>query len=282
MKKFLAAILITAASHFCYAQDVNFKVQYLPNHIYNLSGSITMNLNTDLSKVPQIADQLTKQGISEPINAVMVMELTGAINTGTASADKTFPFTMNVNMPSMTVNVNGKQMPIPMPKASATNIFGHISAEGRMSVDSLNGKKIPDSVAQKTLGMMNNMFKMVKFPDHPMKIGESFTQQIPFDIPMLSGLSNNIATTYKLVSIDGNKANFDVTQDMNMHMDVKGKVNINLTGGGTGKMVYDISNNFFSTYTTNSNMQIAVKGDNVDVTGNLKIDGGMTYVISGK
>ena len=182
----------------------------------------------------------------------------------------------------MCVNVNGKDMPIPMPKNTSTRMFGHITAGGQMSVDSLNGQKIPDSVAQKTLGMMNSMMRMVKFPDHPLKVGESFTQQIPLNIPMLNGMSNNIATTYTLVSVQGNIANFDVKQDMNMHMDIKGKVTISMTGAGTGKMTYDIAKSFPVTYTTDASMDIAVKADNINVTGKMQMGGTMNFTVTSK
>lgn len=281
MKKFLPAVLILVATNFCKAQSVNFKIGYQPNRNYHLIGDMKMSVVTDLSSVPKMADQLKQQGITEPINADMTMQLNCAINTGSTSADKTFPYQMNFNMPSMTVNINGKNIPIPMPKNTDMRIFGHI-AGGQLSVDSLNGQKIPDSVAQKTLGMMNNMTRMVKFPDHPLKVGESFTQQVPLNIPMLNGLSNNIATTYTLVGVQGNVAKFDIKQDMNMHMDIKGKVLISMTGAGTGKMTYDISNSFPMTYTTNANMQIAVKADNLNVTGNMQMGGTMNFAVTDK
>jgi len=129
---------------------------------------------------------------------------------------------------------------------------------------------------------MNNILQMVKFPDHPLNVGDSFTQQVPLNIPMLSGVSNNVATTYTLVSIKGNIANFDVKQDMNMHMNIKGKVDIGFTGAGGGKMVYDISNGFPVSYTTNANMQITVKTDKINVSGNLIMTGTMNYTITGK
>jgi len=282
MKKILLSILITGAVNFCYAQSVNFKIAYMPDHNYQLSGNMTMNISTDLSKVPQIADQLTKQGISEPVNAVMNMQLSGLVTTGDPGADKTFPYVMNYGMSSMSFNINGKQIPIPVPANSNTKIYGRVNPEGQLSVDSLNGKKIADSIQQKTVSMMNNILQMVKFPDHPLNVGDSFTQQVPLNIPMLSGVSNNVATTYTLVSIKGNIANFDVKQDMNMHMNIKGKVDIGFTGAGGGKMVYDISNGFPVSYTTNANMQITVKTDKINVSGNLIMTGTMNYTITGK
>lgn len=282
MKKFLPAILIIAAANICKAQSINFKLCYQPDHNYQLTGDMKMGVTTDLSSVPQIADQLKQKGITEPVNAVMNMQMNFNINTGDAAADKTFPYQMSFAMPSMSANVNGKDMPIPVPKNSGMKMYGHVAQGGQLSIDSLNGQKVSDSIAQKTLGMMNSMLKTVNFPNHPLKVGDSFTQQIPLNLPMFTGLSNNVATTYTLVSVQGNKANFDIKQDMNMHMDIKGKVNITMTGTGTGKMTYDISNSFPITYTTDANMDIAVKADNMNVTGKMQLSGTMTYVITAK
>jgi hypothetical protein len=127
---------------------------------------------------------------------------------------------------------------------------------------------------------MNSMLKMIKFPDHPLKPGDTFTQQVPFTLPMLSGEGNSIETTYKLVSVDGNKANFDIMQNISIKTDIKGKLNIALTGSGTGKMVYDISNNFPSTYTSTANVQVSVKTDKINVSGTLNMNGTMNYTIT--
>lgn len=282
MKKFLPAILIIAAANICKAQSVNFKLSYQPDHNYQLTGDMKIGVVTDLSSVPQIADKLKQQGITEPVNAVMNMQMNFNINTGNTANDKTFPYQMNFTMPSMGVTVNNKEMPIPVPKNTGTKMYGHVAPGGQLSIDSLNGQKIPDSIAQKTLTMMNSMLKMVNFPNHPLKVGDSFTQQIPLNIPMFKGISNNIATTYTLVSIQGNRANFDIKQDMSMHMDIKGKMSIAMTGVGAGKMIYDVSNSFPISYTTNANMDIAVKADNINVTGKMQMGGTMTYVITAK
>jgi hypothetical protein len=281
MKKFLSVALIIAAASFCKAQSITFKIGYQPDHNYQLTGNMKMSITSDLSSVPKLSDMLTKQGITEPVNAVLDMQLVSSVITGHADAGQPFSYLMSFSMPSMGVTVNGKQMPIPVPKNTATKIFGHITS-GQLSVDSLNGQKVPDSVAQKTMGMMNSMLKMVKFPEHPLKVGESFTQQVPLNIPMLNGVSNNIATTYTLVSVQGNTANFDVKMDMNMSMDIKGKVKITMTGSGSGTMAYDIKQSFPISYTTNANMQINVKAENINVSGTMQMGGTMNYVITTK
>jgi hypothetical protein len=280
MKKILNTLLIAAAINFCHAQGVTFKIAYKPNHSYQMNGNLNMTINTDLSSVPQIASALTAQGINEPINAQADMQLQSNITTGHAAAGS-MPFNLNFNLAGMTVNVNGKPIPIPMnPSMGNIKMAGHINDGFKLSVDSMNSKKVPDSVAAKTMSMMNNMYKMINFPDHPLKPGESFTQQIPFNLPMGKDMNINVKVTYTLVSIEGTKANFNLVQDMNMQMNMQGKANVTFTGGGTGKMVYDIANNFFSSYESNAAIKINVKADKMDINANMNVKSNMSYLIS--
>jgi hypothetical protein len=258
-----------------------FKIKYLPSHTYQMSGTSNINITTDLSNVPQIAGALTAQGITEPINAQADIQLQASTVTGAAATDGTVPYNMSFNMAGINVNVNGKQIPIPVsPALGNVKMSGHIADGLKLSVDSVNGKKVPDSVAAKTMSIMNNMFKMITFPDHPMKPGDSFTQNMPFSLPMGKGFDINIKITYTLISVSGGKAYFDIVQDINMQMNIKDKANVNITGSGTGKMVYDVANNFFSSYDSNATMKVNVKADKMDINANLATKSSMTYVIT--
>jgi hypothetical protein len=284
MKNIFSVLLISAAFNFCHAQSVNFKIKYLPNHTYQLSGNSQITINTDLSSVPQIANALSAQGITEPVNAVANMQMQSTTTTGAIAADGTTPFNMGFSLPSIAVNVNGKQIPIPMNAAmSNVKMYGHVGTDGKMNVDSLNGKKVADSAAVKALSMMNNMFKMINFPDHPLQPGDTFTQEMPLSLPVGGkGFDINIKITYKLISTDGAKANFDIVQDINMQMNIKDKANVSVIGGGTGKMVYDIANNFPSYFSSSADMKVNVKASGMDINANVTSKGEMNYVVTAK
>lgn len=111
--------------------------------------------------------------------------------------------------------------------------------------------------------MVNKMMDGVKFPDKPMTVGESFTQDMPFPIPML-GADSKIAIKciYKLTDVKGNLAYFDValTFDMNLDKTSAGN-NLSLkgTGRGNGKMIYAIDKNFAVGNKSNLDMQMDIQ-----------------------
>ena len=65
----------------------------------------------------------------------------------------------------------------------------------------------------------------------------------------------NSEVVYKLVSIADGNANFDVQQSMNMSVPIAGAT-VNISGDGTGKMVYSIKDNFATDYNTTINLKV--------------------------
>jgi hypothetical protein len=136
-------------------------------------------------------------------------------------------------------------------------------------MDSAEGKKIADSTEKKMQQMMDLFQKQVQFPDKALKPGDTFTQGSPMDIPITQGQSIHIDAnmTFKLVSISNGKAYFDLVPNFSMNFQIK-TIAINISGTGTGKMVYDIKNNFPLSKEGTLNMKIKETSDklNVDAT----------------
>ena len=84
--------------------------------------------------------------------------------------------------------------------------------------------------------MMSLLQKQIKFPDKPLKPGDSFTQAMPMNIPISkdNNLKMDGGVIYKLVSISDGKAYFDIVPNLSMMFTIKNTV-VNLTGTGTGK-----------------------------------------------
>ena len=109
--------------------------------------------------------------------------------------------------------------------------------------------------------MVQSFQNNLKFPDKPMKIGDTFEQDMPFNIPgMGSDMKIGAKVSYKLISISGGKANFNITYNMNMDM-AAGKsipAAMHMTGGGAGTMEYDIATNYPTHYVQNMDMNMAI------------------------
>jgi hypothetical protein len=279
MKKILFVSILLLTFNFVKAQnEVLFKVKYLPSHTYQFNGGGTFAVQTDLSSNKEIASKLAAQGITQPINAVIQFDIKGKTTTYTINADKVIPLIMNFSTPTISGTVNGK--PIPIPSKSANSIiYGHVDANGNLNVDSLNGKKLNDSASNEAKSMMNKMMGLVNFPEQPLKIGGSFTRDIPFNFPMAKGMALNIKITYKLISISNGKAYLDLVPDLNMKMQIK-QMGLTITGTGAGKMVYDIKNSFPLSQTTDIFMTINLQSEKFSASGTAKVTGTSTYIIN--
>jgi len=270
MKKiFLMALMCLGFTQLWGQQGVVFKIKYLPNHNYQTNVSVDMKANVTATGDPQILDKLKEQGITQPVNANLSIALGGVMKTGALAADKSVPVNMDYKINNISVSANGNQVPIP-PKATEKDIklSGHISQDWKIKIDSADGKAVADSAQKKMEQMMAMVQKNVEFPDKPLKPGDTFTQNVPMNIPVKEG--NNIkidaGVTYKLVKIADGKAYFDLTPTFNMNL-VIGKVSVVMTGTGTGSMVYSIKDSFPTSKKGNINVKLKVTSPKINVDG---------------
>jgi hypothetical protein len=246
-----------------------FKIKYLPNRNYQTSVNVDMKINANLTGDQQLMDKLSSLGITSPALANLLLGLTGVTKTGSAGADKTFPLTMDYKINNISVSANGKDLPIP-PKATEQDLkmVGHISSDWKLVIDSAEGKKVDDTTEKKMQQMMDLFQKQIQFPDKPLKPGDTFTQGSPMSIPISQGKNVQIdaAITYKLISISDGKAYFDIVPDFSLNFSMK-DVSVNMSGTGTGKMVYSMKDSFPLSKTANINMKIKVTTPKVNVDG---------------
>jgi hypothetical protein len=251
-------------------QGVVFKIKYLPNKNYQSNISVDMKVTATVSGDQEILDKLKEQGITQPVNANVSLALGGLMKTGALGADKTMPMNLDYKINNISVSANGNQVPIP-PKATEKDIkaVGHISQDWKIKLDSADGKAVADSAQKKMEQMMNMVQKQIQFPDKPLKPGDTFTQGGPLDLPAGKNggdVKITFGTTYKLVKIEGDKAYFDLTPTFSMNMQMK-NISVDMSGTGTGKMVYSIKDNFPISKEGNINMNIKVTSPKVNVAG---------------
>lgn len=283
MKKiYLLALLCLGITQLKAQDGVVFKVKYFPNHNYQTAVNVGIKVNATLSGDTALINKLKSQGITQPVIASITMGLNGSMKTGAQGADNTFPLNMDYKITNLDVKANDKQIPIP-PKISEKDIkvMGHITPDGLIKIDSAGGKKMNDSTEKKMKQMMDMVQKQIKFPDKPLKPGDTFTQGAPINIPMSA--NNNAQVTgsvvYKLVSISGDKAYFDMVPTFNMALKIKNTI-VNVTGTGTGKMVYSVKDSFPLSKEGTFNLKIIVTSPKFNVDGTAVVTSNYTCTIN--
>ena len=280
MKKLICLFFIVLAVNAQAQKGVVFKMKYLPNHTYTMATGVTMNFDVNLSGNEDIIEKLKAQGFTQPMKASMTMSLTGNTKTGQAAADNVFPMAVTYKLDQVSVKIGDKDIPMPPKINTETTIYGHAGKEGRFKADSISGNAMKDTSEKKITQMMNAIQNKIKFPEKPLHIGDTFTQEMPISIPMTEGEGNtNISVTYKLVGIDNGIANFDIVQNADIQLNVKG-VTLKITGTGPGKLVYSIKNNFPLNYKTTLNLAIDGNISNTVIKGTAVLDGDYKYTVN--
>lgn len=251
------------------AQDsVMLKMGLLPGRSYESIMGLNIACKINLSGDQQVLDKLSQQGITQPLNLNINVKMVYDSKTGNADAENNFPVKMSYHFEEMAITLNGKQVPVPTKQLTGKNIiiYGHATSGGMLQADSLAG--MPNDTAKERMNrMMNSFMHHIQFPEHAMHIGDTFTQRMPLNIPLgNSGANMSANVVYKLISITGEQAGFDISQNMDMDIPVKGQ-HLKLSGNGTGKMVYSIKHSYPLNY--NATLQLKFSG----LVGTLQVDG---------
>lgn len=272
MKLYITTIaLITGMYLSADAQkEVKLSLKFQPQRHYlskfniNVSGTVNAQGNN------AVADSLKAKGLAQNSNLKLVASGDVDVTTGAESAGMV-PVTMKVDNITAKPSINGQQIPfVPVNMLNGKMVYAKASDNGQLHIDSVSGKQLPDSALNHINNMMNMAMSRMQFPDKTFKPGDTFTQDIPFNMPMKGMPPVNATTkvTYHLVKITGDKAYFNITQNTH-YMDNKHNMNTVFTGTGTGSMVYEIKERYPSAF--QSDMQV-----NLRSTGNGK---GSTYAM---
>lgn len=206
---------------------------------------------------------------------LMTMQLgyNSNVKTKTANLQKEVPFVMNIqSLPSKMI-INGKENDTAIPATNQT-FYGAYTSEMKTKIDSIPGKVMDENLKESVIKMVEGIQANIKFPEKPLKIGDTFLQDVPMEIP-LGGMSAKIVckTTYKLISIANNKANFDLKYVM--QMDASGQnMSLDMSGSGDGKFIYDMISSYPVNMVNNMSMTYAMvmpQSDKVKMNGKAKM-----------
>jgi hypothetical protein len=274
MKRILFILLISVTTSQLRAQQATFKQVYKPKTSYSFNNNMKMHMD--------MTPQTTNADANKPMVMDMNMDMQSTIATGSRTKNNDIPVKFGTKMSNMDFTMNGNKIPMGnnMP-ATEMQMFGRYTPDGKLELDSVAGKKLTDSVKTAMTTMMTNIQNYIKFPEHPLKVGESFTLDAPFNMPMPGLIDDNskmnVKTTYTLLSVTNNIAVFDFTQNMDINLtnaSQKQGMQMVMKGTGNGKMNFDTKLQFLNsmTDTINMSMDMNVSGNNVKIKAALTTD----------
>lgn len=244
MKKILLLILVSIpVINFGQSNQIlDFKIQFSPQTNYNqtMSSSAEYELTYDGSQ--EFLASLKSKDVQNPTKSKTSFLMESVLKTGKANADGNFPVTIEY---LKSLDSNGKTI-IP----NGTVIYGKGSTSSLPQLDSIASKGLDETFKKSIFQIVQSSFAQLALPEKKLKVGESFSQESPLKLP-IAGLNFDmvITTIYKLKSIVNKNAFFDIDQVYTAKVIDQNDNNINVTGSGTGKLIYDISN-YYATENT--------------------------------
>lgn len=236
----------------------------------------------DVSGDSAAVRKLKNEGQKFPMIMNMENNVGMDIKTAMPNAQNRIPAVTNIRIQDIKMTVNGQTTPLPNILKSQV-MYGSYSPVGTTFVlDSLAGKKLGDTLTQKMQKTFENYQSKIQFPNTPMKVGDTFTQDLPLNIPLISTPSDVKAKTiYTLRSIEGNKAFFDTKNNLDMALNLQG-ISMTVVGDGNGKMVYDITSNYATSITMNMNLNYTMnmpQSEGTKMNGRMKMEMGLQTTI---
>lgn len=276
MKKIILVSTLLFSFAFSKAQQsFLFHIKYLPGCLYESTITMGMNMEMNISGDSATMAGIKAKGIKLPMIATQQTIMDADIKTGAVKTDNTFPISIYYKDITAKKIINGTESKdAPNPIIGQT-IFGQYSTYGKLQIDSMSGKNIDDQLKAALTTTISNMLNQMNFPENPMKIGDTFTQNVPFSMPLAGmNMEATIKIIYKLTSVEKNLAYFDLDESMDMDMSTeRNSVNINMkaTGAGNGKMIYDINDNYSPTHSTAMKMDYKMLMGKLTMTGSADI-----------
>ena len=228
MKKatlFIAAFLMAGAMK---AQDsVTLDIQLLPSKKYEQASVQNIQMDVEYGGGAQKMD--------------MKISINGEINTK-KETNGMIPVVMGTSM-SMSMEMEG------MPGNSndvKMDMYGKVKKGEFVPVfDSIVAPDMPSQAKQLALEGVKDMLTKIDYPKKTLKIGETFVQDVPIDMPLGGGaVKMNDKITYTLKKVESKKAYFDVVHNISMDGSLADGLSMKGSGNGTGKMVYDIDTKY--------------------------------------
>ena len=239
-------------------QEIFFQVKFKPNKTYitDMVNAMDMEMNFDVDSTKK--KQMEANGMKLPMRMNMLQEMTMSTKTGAVTSDKRIPMTMTYDKMGITTTMNGTETKQPN-NFVGMKIKAYATEEGKVSIDTIEGNA--DAAMKGALQkMVSQIVQNVAFPSKAMKIGDSFKQELPMEMPM-GGQNINmlINVVYTLKEIKGSQAFFDYTQTLSMDFKLANGTST-ATGSGTGRMTYNMPANYVTDTTgdmiMNMNMQM--------------------------
>lgn len=234
-------------------EGVILKVQYQPEKTYHISTIRGTETVITYSGQDIAMRKLKSMRIKNPTISKVKTKTDTELITGKRSADKRLPVSLTYKK---TMSLDGKNE-IP----EGTVVQGEIKGEELPAFNKVVSNTLSIDQRIQLLQTVQNTFEQFKFPEQRLKIGDQFSVDRPTEIAMESStIDIVVTTTYKLLSIKNDIAQFELSQSYLMTPKTMDN-SFTGTGSGKGQLSYDIANFLITDYSIKTELEMNKKLD---------------------
>lgn len=237
---FFVAFLLLAGS--ASSQDqVALVWTFQPNRVYTTSTTTTMDMSMDISGNPTKVNDVKSKGGAFPMKVSGLSDIKLTTTTGKQAPDKSVPLKIVYDkmwtMQKVGDTEKGENNPL-----TGLAMQGTFTRENKIKIDTIISENVNAEVRAALRATIESALIMIKFPNKPFKVGDTFDQNIPMSIPVpgMPPIEMQINTNYKLREISKSLAKFDIVQKVTLNLE-KAPIKISVEGQGNGTADFDFS-----------------------------------------
>lgn len=255
MKKTIC-ILLLLTQFSCNApkpEGLILKVQFQPEKTYSISTIRGTETVITYSGEDIAMQKIKSKNIKNPTISKVKTKTDAELVTEKKSTDTSFPVTLTYKR---IMSLDGKNQ-IP----EGTVVQGEISGEKLPTFSKVVSGTLDFDQKERLLQTVRSNFEQLDFPEQRLKVGDQFSADRTSTMPMEgSVIEMVVTTTYKLLSIKDNMAQFELSQNYLMTPKM---MDNSFTGSGNGKgqLSYDMENFLVTDYSLKTELIMNKKLD---------------------
>lgn len=243
-------------------ESIYFKQDYKPGMHYNVTSTNQNYFETKITGPDSLVKALTAKGKDVATKTEKQVSLQWQMETANkklGNGDLKFRTTL------LQSHIGDDSTSLP----AGTIFFGRVLPTS-MRFDSIYSETMSEEVKQQVMPMLQQMLGKVTIPEKSLKIGESFSHELPMKIPMANEyVTFHITTNYKLVKIYDGKAQLVLTQTYKMEP-TNGNIKITARGEGDGEVIFDIANSYYLSFINDGKIYMHASGKVAEVDVNIR------------
>lgn len=260
-KKMYLLLVLCLMFNVAHSQHMVFKPVYQSDATYQSTSINTSTSNIDFEASIEKINEMKAQGVKMPMQATNTSTIKSRIITGPKQQNGNIGARMHFDTFDLETQIGGQTQNDRNPLVGMT-VIGHYDADGVFNVEDIEGT----DYAKELIPVMSTVLRQVQqgftFPEHAIKIGDTFQNVIPLSIPVSGGSSIDLKliTDLTLIKISNGKAIFATVQTAEMDIS-EPRFSMTAKGSGTGTCEYDLKNNYLSKVNSDLDMDMSMQMD---------------------